>query len=340
MSSIEILGTGFVKAQKKVTNFDLEKRVETSDEWIVQRTGISSRYVSETENTSDLAYKASLQAIEDAHIQKEDIEVIIVATMTPDCMTPSTACLVQAKLGLNDCPVFAFDINGACSGFLYAFQIASDLLSRYHHILVIGSETISKMIDWNDRSTCVLFGDGAGAMVLGRGDTKLYHYANSEGDLQEVLHAQGLPLVHDLQNQGASTHYLNMKGNDVFRFAVRVLKESIENVLKQIIFDTLSDGAKDETKNFLTKSIMDASYNPSPGQIYKLLERINTDWKQQFESFIHGSNQKGELKSLVELRNSFAHGSSITASIRDVVNYFDAGVWILEKLCDVVEKAE
>ena len=233
MSSIEILGTGFVKAQKKVTNFDLEKRVETSDEWIVQRTGISSRYVSETENTSDLAYKASLQAIEDAHIQKEDIEVIIVATMTPDCMTPSTACLVQAKLGLNDCPIFAFDINGACSGFLYAFQIASDLLSRYHHILVIGSETISKMIDWNDRSTCVLFGDGAGAMVLGRGDTKLYHYANSEGDLQEVLHAQGLPLVHDLQNQGASTHYLNMKGNDVFRFAIRVLKESIENVLDQ-----------------------------------------------------------------------------------------------------------
>lgn len=233
MSSIEILGTGFVKAQKKVTNFDLEKRVETSDEWIVQRTGISSRYVSETENTSDLAYKASLQAIEDAHIQKEDIEVIIVATMTPDCMTPSTACLVQAKLGLNDCPVFAFDINGACSGFLYAFQIASDLLNRYHHILVIGSETISKMIDWNDRSTCVLFGDGAGAMVLGRGDTKLYHYANSEGDLQEVLHAQGLPLVHDLQNQGASTHYLNMKGNDVFRFAIRVLKESIENVLDQ-----------------------------------------------------------------------------------------------------------
>ena len=223
MSSIEILGTGFVRAQKKISNQDLEKRVDTSDEWIVQRTGISSRYVSETENTSDLACQASLQAIEDAKIQKEDIEVIIVATMTPDCMTPSTACLVQAKLGLNDCPVFAFDINGACSGFLYAYQ----------HILVIGSETISKMIDWNDRSTCVLFGDGAGAMVLGRGQTKLYHYANSEGDVEDVLKAQGLPLVKDLQNNEATTHYLNMKGNDVFRFAVRVLKESIENVLEQ-----------------------------------------------------------------------------------------------------------
>ncbi len=233
MSSIEILGTGYVSAEKKISNFDLEKRVDTSDEWIVQRTGISSRYVSETENTSDLAYKASLKAIEDAHIQKEDIEVIIVATMTPDCMTPSTACLVQAKLGLNDCPIFAFDINGACSGFLYAFQIASDLLNRYHHILVIGSETISKMIDWNDRSTCVLFGDGAGAMVLGRGETQLYHYANSEGDLQQVLHTEGLPLIHDLQNSEPQTHFLTMKGNDVFRFAIRVLKESIENVLEQ-----------------------------------------------------------------------------------------------------------
>ena len=123
-------------------------------------------------------------------------------------------------------------------------------------------------------------------------------------------------------------------------YAVIKASGTIENVLKRIIFDTLSDGAKDETKNYLTKSIMDASYNPSPGQIYKLLEKINTDWKQQFESFIRGSNQKGELKSLVELRNSFAHGSSITASIRDVVNYFNAGVWILERLCDVVERVE
>lgn len=123
-------------------------------------------------------------------------------------------------------------------------------------------------------------------------------------------------------------------------YAVIKASGTIENVLKRIIFDTLSDGAKDETKNYLTKSIMDASYNPSPGQIYKLLEKINTDWKQQFESFIRGSNQKGELKSLVELRNSFAHGSSITASIRDVVNYFNAGIWILERLCDVVERVE
>ena len=148
-------------------------------------------------------------------------------------MTPSTACLVQAKLGLNDYPILAFDLNAACSGFLYAFQLACDLLNRYEHILVIGSETLSKIINWDDRSTCVLFGDGAGAMIVTKGQSQLYHYANSEGDLDGVLKTEGLPLVHHLQNQLPTVGFLTMQGNDVFRFAVRVLKESIENVLEQ-----------------------------------------------------------------------------------------------------------
>lgn len=232
-NNIKILGCGMAKAQQKITNFDLEKRVETSDEWIVQRTGISSRYITIDENTSDLALRAAKQAIENAKIDKTDIQAIIVATMTPDCLTPSTACMVQAKLGLNNQNIFAFDINGACSGFLYAFQLASDLLNRYENILIIGSETLSKMIDWNDRSTCVLFGDGAGAMVITKGSTQLYHYANSEGDLDGVLKAEGLALIQDLQNQIPANQFLTMQGNDVFRFAVRVLKESIENVLEQ-----------------------------------------------------------------------------------------------------------
>ena len=232
MNQIKILGSGIAKANQKITNFDLEKRVDTSDEWIVQRTGISSRYVSVGENTSDLAVRAALQAIDNAQIQKEDIDVIIVATMTPDCMTPSTACLVQAKLGLNDYPILAFDLNAACSGFLYAFQVASDLLNRYQNILVIGSETLSKLIDWNDRSTCVLFGDGAGAVIMSRGQSKLYHYANSEGDLNGVLKAEGLPLIEHLENHQPIQSFLTMQGNDVFRFAVRVLKESIEQVLE------------------------------------------------------------------------------------------------------------
>ena len=233
MNRIKILGSGLARGSQKVTNFDLEKRVETNDEWIVQRTGITSRYISETENTSDLAVRASLHAIENAGLQKEDIQVIIVATMTPDSMTPSTACLVQAKLGLNDYPILAFDLNAACSGFLYAFQLACDLLNRYEHILVIGSETLSKIINWDNRSTCVLFGDGAGAMIVTKGQSQLYHYANSEGDLDGVLKTEGLPLVHHLQNQLPTVGFLTMQGNDVFRFAVRVLKESIENVLEQ-----------------------------------------------------------------------------------------------------------
>lgn len=234
MNQVKILGCGKAQPKRKVTNQDLEKRVDTSDEWIVQRTGISSRYVSEDENTSDLGYRAALAAISDAQIEKESIEAILVATMTPDCMTPSTACIIQEKLGLHHQPsFFAIDINAACSGFIYAFQLASDLLNRYSRILIIGCETLSKIVDWEDRSTCVLFGDGAGAMIIEKGETSIYHYANSIGDINHALRAEGLALTQDLYNQQSPSHYMTMKGNDVFRFAVKVVKEAIENVLEQ-----------------------------------------------------------------------------------------------------------
>jgi 3-oxoacyl-[acyl-carrier-protein] synthase-3 len=141
--------------------------------------------------------------------------------------------LIQKKLGLNDQCIFTVDLNSACSGFLYAFQISTDLLNRFKRILIIGSETLSKIIDWNDRSTCVLFGDGAGAMVIEKGEGELYHCANSQGDDEGVLRAQHQPLIHNLTNASPTSHYLTMQGNEVFRFAVQVLKESIENVLQQ-----------------------------------------------------------------------------------------------------------
>lgn len=234
INNVNIIGSGCALPLSKVTNHDLEKRVDTNDEWIVQRTGISSRYVSENENTSDLGYRAALKAIEDAQIDKESIDAILVATMSPDCMTPSTACLIQDKLGLtNKTSFFAIDINAACSGFIYAFQIASDMLNRYNRILIIGCETLSKMVDWDDRSTCVLFGDGAGAMIIEKGHMTLHHYSNSIGDKDGALQCAGLPLVKDLQNNQPTAQYLTMKGNDVFRFAVKVMKEAIENVLEQ-----------------------------------------------------------------------------------------------------------
>lgn len=232
MNKIRILSSGLAKTNHRISNHDLEKIVDTSHEWIVQRTGISSRYVSFDENTSDLACAAARQAIENANIDKTTIDAIIVATMTPDNITPSTACLVQQKLGLNNCQMLSFDINGACSGFIYALQVASDLLNRYQRILVIGSETLSKMIDYQDRSTCVLFGDGAGAMIIEKGQSALYHYANSIGN-EEALCAKGLPLLNKLENREDISHYLTMQGNDVFRFAVMALKEAIESVLEQ-----------------------------------------------------------------------------------------------------------
>ena len=161
MKNRKIIGYGYYIPKNLITNQDLEKIVDTNDEWIKSRSGIETRYISSMENTSDIAYNAAIKAIEDAKIAKEDIDLIICATCTPDNMTPSTACLVQEKLGLNDSHVMAFDLNAACSGFLYSMQVASFMLNEYKCALVIGAETLSKVIDWTDRSTCVLFGDGA-----------------------------------------------------------------------------------------------------------------------------------------------------------------------------------
>lgn len=234
MNKVNIIGCGYARPSLSISNHDLEKKVDTNDEWIVQRTGISSRHISENENTSDLGYRAALAAIKDAGIEKESIDAILVATMSPDCFTPSTACIIQEKLGLIHQPsFFAIDINAACSGFIYAFQLASDMLNRYQRILIIGSETLSKLTDWNDRSTCVLFGDGAGAMIVEKGHMSLTHFSNSIGDSEQALCAKGLSLVKDLMNNEASTHYLTMKGNDVFRFAVKVMKEAIEKILEE-----------------------------------------------------------------------------------------------------------
>ena len=230
MENVKILGCGYVRAQKKVTNFDLEKMVDTTNEWIVQITGIQSRYLSEDQNTSTLAYLASLKAIEDAQIDASSIDCILVATTTPDCITPSTACLVQEKLGLNGQECTAFDINAACSGFVYGLNIASMLLEQYKTILVIGAETLSKIIDYKDRSTCILFGDGAGAVILRVSDeSKMIAYTKSKGDVNRVLTCKGRPL----KEKPESISYLEMDGKEVFRYAIEAMPDSIEHVLKK-----------------------------------------------------------------------------------------------------------
>ena len=189
MENVKIIGCGYAYGSNCVTNDMLKNVVDTSDEWIQSRTGIKQRTVSKNENTSDLAIRAAKKAIEENHIDKHEISLIIVATCTPDNVTPSCACLVQEALGLNEDPVMAFDINAACSGFIYALQCASRMLDK-GIALVIGAETLSKILDWKDRNTCVLFGDGAGAVLIKRCNdgSNMTFYARSKGDKDKALY--------------------------------------------------------------------------------------------------------------------------------------------------------
>lgn len=235
MKNRKIIGYGYYIPKNLITNQDLEKIVDTNDEWIKSRSGIETRYVSSSENTSDIAYNAAIKAIDDAKINKEDIDLIICATCTPDNMTPSTACLVQEKLGLNNSHVTAFDLNAACSGFLYSMQVAAFMLSEYKCALIIGAETLSKVIDWTDRSTCVLFGDGAGAVIMKREETdkQMCFYSNAEGDSQGKLRIKGLSLKQPLKNEERKVGHIEMAGNDVFRFAVRAMSDALKEALNK-----------------------------------------------------------------------------------------------------------
>lgn len=235
MQGINVLGFGYYLPKKKVINDDFIDHVDTSDEWIKTRTGINSRYLSEDENTSKLAYEASIKAIKNAKIDKEKIDLIIVATMTPDNFTPSTACILQGLLGLNDTKVMAFDINAACSGYVYSLNVANAMLNSglYKCALVVGCETLSKIIDFTDRSTCILFGDGAGALVIEGSDTKKsYFYARSKYDEDRFLIAEGIQLSSNMNNSIVADHYLKMNGQEVFKFAINALEDGINEILK------------------------------------------------------------------------------------------------------------
>lgn len=227
MKGIKILSTGHYAPSKVVSNDDLAKVVETSDEWIKSRTGIANRHISVDQNTSELAYLAAKDAIEKGQIDTSKIKYILVATFTPDDYTPSTACIVQKKLGLNDQEIMAFDINAACSGFVYSLNIIKGMLQKDEYAILIGSEVISKLIDWQDRGTCILFGDGAGAAVVEGSDNRLfYSYNNSTGN-EEALYCKGRTFNNETEG------CLYMDGREVFKFAVDAINKSIANLLSQ-----------------------------------------------------------------------------------------------------------
>ncbi|HKB82364.1 MAG TPA: beta-ketoacyl-ACP synthase III [Burkholderiales bacterium] len=225
-----IIGTGSYLPEKVVTNDDLARTVDTSDEWIRTRTGIRSRHVAaEGQLASDLALPAAQRALRSAGVEASDIDLIIVATTTPDIIFPSTACILQSKLGVAGCP--AFDVQAVCSGFVYALTIA-DLFIRSEqasHVLVVGTEVYSRILDWTDRGTCVLFGDGAGAVIVAPSD--------QPGILAAKLHADGshkeMLSVPGSVNAGkvCGSPFVHMDGGAVFKFAVRVFEDGANEVM-------------------------------------------------------------------------------------------------------------
>jgi 3-oxoacyl-[acyl-carrier-protein] synthase-3 len=224
------MGTGSYLPEKVLSNHDLEKMVDTNDQWIQERTGIKKRHiVADDETTTDLAFNAAVKAIEAAGIDNADIDLIIVATTTPTRIFPSTAALVQERLGISGCP--AFDIQAVCTGFVYALTVADKFIKSgsAKNALVIGAESLSRIVDWTDRNTCVLFGDGAGAVVLQASEETgiLSTHIHSDGKYNALLSVPTGPGSADSE----AKPFIEMQGNDVFKIAVRTLSSIADETL-------------------------------------------------------------------------------------------------------------
>jgi len=229
-----IIGTGSYLPEKVLNNHDLEKQVDTSDEWIRERTGIKERHIAaDTETTRDLAVAAARQAMEMAGKSVDDIDLIVLATTTPNNVFPSTACQVQHELGISGCA--AFDLQAVCTGFIYALGVADKFIrsGTHHCALVIGAETLSRILDWNDRGTCILFGDGAGAVVVEASESPgiLSTHLHADGRYEKLLHVP-FGVSQGYQNLLQGEAYMQMKGNEVFRMAVNTLGRIADETLK------------------------------------------------------------------------------------------------------------
>lgn len=234
-----ITGTGSCLPDRIMTNHELEKIVDTNDEWIRSRTGICERRVSdENTATSDLATTAALRALENANLKPEDVDLIVLATVTPDMAFPATACVVQKNIGAVNAA--AFDLEAACTGFLYGLTIAESFVKTgyYKNVLVIGAETLSKIVDFSDRNTCVLFGDGAGAAVVSEvpeeyGIMSTYIGADGRGGHLLNVPAGGSRIPTTLESVQNKLHYVKMDGSEVFKFAVKIMSEAAEKALEK-----------------------------------------------------------------------------------------------------------
>lgn len=235
MKNSRILGTGSYLPDRVMQNSELEQLVDTTDAWIRERTGIERRHIAaENETTLDLAHAAALNALDAAGMQPNDIDLIVVATTTPDCVFPSVATMLQAKLGVTNASP-AFDVQAVCAGFAYALGVGDNFIraNAASTVLVIGAETFSRILNWKDRNTCVLFGDGAGAVVLGASDEAGIHstHLHADGRYKELLHVpNGVSRGYDVMQQQEA--FVQMRGNEVFRMAVSKLHEVVKEALQ------------------------------------------------------------------------------------------------------------
>ncbi len=290
MKGLEVLSTGYAKINHILDNQQLEKMVDTSDEWIVSRTGIKKRHIS-CKNSVDLAIEAAKEAIK--NIDQSKIGLIICATMTPANRMPSNACLIQAGLNLNEQDMMCFDISAACSGFVYTMTIANSLLKTMddRYALIIGSEQLSSIIDYQDRNTCILFGDGAGAMVVKNSQNDFYSYQNSAGN-QEVLSAKNDP----------QDYFLKMKGQEVFKFAIKVIPESIDQVLNQagLTLDDIDYVVCHQANYRIIKHVY-KKYHCNPDKFYMNLDEYGNTSAASIPLALATMNEKGLIKKGMKL---------------------------------------
>ncbi|MCL1935304.1 MAG: ketoacyl-ACP synthase III [Defluviitaleaceae bacterium] len=278
---MRIIATGSYTPSTVLTNDFLEELVDTNDEWITSRTGIKERRVTTNENTSDLAYNAAISALKNADIAPKDIDLIVVCTCTPDAFLPSVAGMLQRKF---DISCMAFDLNAACGGFVYGIKVVTSLMasSSFKYCLLVGSEVLTKLVNWEDRNTCILFGDGAGAVILENSDKKgiEYTYCDAKGDMDYALKAGGVPLSNPFYKEDIKDYRIEMLGSEVFKFAVNVVYKSITKVLEKT-----------------NTNIEEISYFVCHQANYRILKKIAKDLKVDEEKFYMNLEKYGNTSS-------------------------------------------
>lgn len=320
---IKIVAIGSYIPEKVLTNIDLERMVETSDSWILERTGIKERHLASPEEaTSDLAYRAALRALTKANMSPDQIDSIIVATASPDYLFPATACIVQSKLGAQRAS--CFDIEAACPGFIYALEIARGLLCipDYRNILIVGAETLSRLVDFSDRNTCVLFGDGAGAAIVTRDSSESDILASFLKGNGEVHHLLMLPAGGSRNPASESTirekgHYIKMQGKEVFKYAVTGMQEAAEKVLEKAgLSATELDWFVPHQANIRIIEATRERLNVPPEKVYVNIERTGNTSAASIpialaEMEERGLLKRGHLVLLVSFGAGFVYGATL-----------------------------